>query len=39
LYYSFYDSGNNDMMVDVSKATSTSFQDVIVNIFLKRKNS
>jgi hypothetical protein len=39
LYYSFYDSGNNDMMVDVSKATSSGFQDVIVNIFLKRKNS
>lgn len=38
-YYSIYDSGNDDMMVDVSKSTSSGFQDVIVNIFIKRKRT
>ena len=38
LYYPIYDSGNNDMVVDTSKATSSGFQDVIVNVFIKRKH-
>lgn len=38
LYYNINDSGNNDMMVDVSKSTTTGFADVITNIFIKRKH-
>jgi len=38
LYYPIYDSGNNDMIVDASKSTTSRFQDVIVNVFIKRKH-
>jgi len=38
LYYPIYDSGNNDMLLDFSKSTSSGFQDVIVNVFIKRKH-
>jgi hypothetical protein len=38
LYYNINDSGNDDMMLDISKTTSSGFSDVITNIFIKRKH-
>ena len=37
-FYPIYDSGNADMMVDLTKATSSGFQSRLTNVFMKRKH-
>lgn len=37
-FYPIYDTGNADMMLDLTKAKSTGFQSRLTNVFMKRKH-
>ena len=37
-FYQIYDSGNNDMCLELTKATSSGFQSRLTNVFMKRKH-
>ena len=37
-FYPIYDTGNADLSIEQTKSTSTSFQNRLVNVFMKRKH-